>query len=63
MPRGTDELTAAAEAAMSCLGVDAGEDVLVVFNEQQRVVAEALAAVAERACPRRSAGRVPGADA
>ena len=33
---------------MSCLGVDAGEDVLVVFNEQQRVVAEALAAVAER---------------
>jgi leucyl aminopeptidase (aminopeptidase T) len=42
-----DELTAAAEAAMRCLGVDASEDVLVVCNEQQRVVAEALAAVAD----------------
>jgi leucyl aminopeptidase (aminopeptidase T) len=46
MPRATN-LTAAAEAAVSCLGVEATEDVLVVCNEKQRVVAESLAAVAE----------------
>jgi leucyl aminopeptidase (aminopeptidase T) len=50
MPRETDtsdRLAAAAEAAVHCLGVAASEDVLVVCNEQQRAVAEALAAVAE----------------
>jgi leucyl aminopeptidase (aminopeptidase T) len=49
MPRETNRskgLTAAAVAAVRCLGVDAGEDVLVVCNEQQREIAEALAAVA-----------------
>jgi leucyl aminopeptidase (aminopeptidase T) len=54
MPRETDPralsrdaLTAAAEAAMRCLAVGASEDVLVVCNEQQRVVAESLAAAAD----------------
>jgi aminopeptidase len=40
-------LAAAAEAAVRCLGVGPGEDVLVLFNEDQLVIAEALAGAAE----------------
>jgi leucyl aminopeptidase (aminopeptidase T) len=49
MPRATnhDQLTAAAEAAVRCLGVEASEDVLVVCNEEQRAIADSLAAVAD----------------
>jgi leucyl aminopeptidase (aminopeptidase T) len=39
-------MSAAAEAAVRCLGVGAADDVLVLCNEQQRAVAEALAAAA-----------------
>jgi leucyl aminopeptidase (aminopeptidase T) len=41
------DLVAPAEAAVGCLGVGASDSVLVVYNEEQRVIAEALAAAAE----------------
>jgi leucyl aminopeptidase (aminopeptidase T) len=40
------ELLASAEAAVRCLGVGAADDVLVVYNDEQRVIAESLAAAA-----------------
>jgi leucyl aminopeptidase (aminopeptidase T) len=39
-------LSASAEAAVSCLGVGVADQVLVVFNEEQRVIAESLGAAA-----------------
>jgi leucyl aminopeptidase (aminopeptidase T) len=39
-------MSAAAEAAVHCLGVGSADDVLVLCNEQQRAVAESLAAAA-----------------
>lgn len=41
-------MAGAAEAAVRCLGVGPGDDVLVLCNEAQRGIAEALAAAAER---------------
>ena len=46
------DLTAAADAAMLCLGVGPTDDVLVLCNEEQRTIAESLA-VAARAKGRR----------
>jgi leucyl aminopeptidase (aminopeptidase T) len=40
-------LAAASEAAVRCLGVGPAEDVLVVYNEAQRPIAESLAAASE----------------
>jgi hypothetical protein len=42
-------LSAAADAAVQCLAVGPAEDVLVLFNEDQRVIAESLAVAAEGA--------------
>ena len=42
-------LSAAADAAVQCLAVGPAEDVLVLFNEDQRVIAESLAVAAEAA--------------
>lgn len=39
-------LAAAAEAAVRCLGVGPDDDVLVLFNEEQRAIADSLAAAA-----------------
>ena len=44
-------LRPAAEAAVQCLGVGSSDDVLVVYNEEKRVIAGALAEAATR--PRR----------
>jgi aminopeptidase len=41
------DLTTAAEAAMRCLGVGPSDDVLVLYNEQQRPIAESLAVAAD----------------
>lgn len=45
-------LSAAADAAVQCLAVGPAEDVLVLFNEDQRVIAESLAVAAEGAARR-----------
>ena len=45
MPRSA--LLASAEAAAGCLGVGAADHVLVVYNDEQAVIAEALAAAAK----------------
>ena len=37
-----------AEAALDCLGVQGGDVVAVVFNDEQRSIAEALALAANR---------------
>jgi leucyl aminopeptidase (aminopeptidase T) len=42
------DLTAAAEAALQCLGVGPTDDVLVLCNEEQRTIAESLALTADR---------------
>jgi hypothetical protein len=42
-------LAAAAEAAVGCLGVSAKDDVVLVCNEPQRAIEEAIGAVAGRA--------------
>jgi leucyl aminopeptidase (aminopeptidase T) len=42
------KLLASADAAMTCLGVGSADHVLVVFNDEQRVIAESLAAAAGR---------------
>jgi leucyl aminopeptidase (aminopeptidase T) len=42
-----DDLNAAAQAALGCLGVGPSDDVLVLWNVGERSVAEALAAAAE----------------
>jgi leucyl aminopeptidase (aminopeptidase T) len=41
------DLVASAEAAMTCLGIRPEDDVLVVCNDEQRGIAEALAAAAK----------------
>ena len=41
------DLTAAAAAAMRCLGVGPTDDVLVLCNEEQRTIAESLARAAD----------------
>jgi leucyl aminopeptidase (aminopeptidase T) len=41
------DLLAAAEAAVGCLGVESADHVLIVYNDEQRVVAESLAAAAK----------------
>jgi len=41
------DLTAAADAALRCLGVGPADDVLVLCNEPQRTIAESLARAAE----------------
>ena len=41
------DLLASAEAAVGCLGVGPTDDVLVVYNDEQRVIAESLAAAAQ----------------
>src|SRR5439155_7241127 len=42
------DLLASAEAAVGCLGVGTADHVLVVYNDEQRVIAESLAAAAKR---------------
>jgi len=42
------DLTTAAEAAVQCLGIGPTDDVLVLCNEAQRTIAEALAVTADR---------------
>jgi hypothetical protein len=41
-------LLASSEAALDCLGVDSADVVAVVFNDEQRPIAEALAEAANR---------------
>jgi leucyl aminopeptidase (aminopeptidase T) len=43
-----DDLTVAAAAAADCVGVGVADAVLVVYNDQQRVIAAALAAAARQ---------------
>ena len=45
---GSSDLSAPSEAAVACLGIGASDSVLVVFNEETRPIAEALAAAAQR---------------
>jgi leucyl aminopeptidase (aminopeptidase T) len=40
------DLSASAEAAVDCLGVRPTDDVLVIYNDEQRAIAESLAAAA-----------------